>query len=145
MQKRLAVTSISSRTGSCLYRLARQICHHSEVDAKFCYVNERCGRDVGHQMANFCYTGVAVQNRLAVTSISSRTGCCLYRLPHQCSAWGGKSVITQRSTQKPVQRVKNMNKTSIMIDLIEQERTAKPTMKTLLRLPRSHSNDVAER
>ena len=63
--------------------------------------NERCGRDVGHQMANFCYTGVAVQKRLAVTSISSRTGCCLCRLHHLYSAWRGKSAIMQRSTQKP--------------------------------------------
>ena len=64
-------------------------------------INQRCDRDVGHQVATFCYTGVAVQIRLAMTSINSRTGCCLYRLPHQCSAWCGKSVIMQRSTQKP--------------------------------------------
>ena len=43
---------------------------------------------LGYQMATFCYTGVAVQSkRLAVKSISNRTGCCLCRLPHQCSDW----------------------------------------------------------
>ena len=70
------------------------------VDSKTICTNKRCDRDVGHQMATFCCTGVAVHKRLAITSISSRTGCCLYRLLRQCSDWGGKSVIMQRSTHK---------------------------------------------
>ena len=96
VHKRLAVTSISSRTGCCLYRLLRQrsdwggkICHHAEVDSKNICTNKRCDRDVGHQMATFCNTGLAVQKRLAVTSVSNRTGCCLYRLSHQRSDWCG--------------------------------------------------------
>ena len=91
--------------------LGRQICHHAEVDSKSICTNKRCDRDVGHQMGTFCYTGVAVQKRLAVTSLSSRTGCCLYRLLHQCSDWGGISVIMQKSTQKKSVPTKDMTVT----------------------------------
>ena len=108
-QKRLAVVSVNSSTGCCLYRLLHQcsawggksVIMQRPTQKTIC-TNKRCDRDDGHQMANFCYTGVAVQKRLAVTSISSRTGCCLYRLLRQCSDWGGKSVIMQRSTQKNI-------------------------------------------
>ena len=57
----------------------------------------------GCQMATLSHW-VAVQKRFAVTSISNRTGCCLHRRPHQCSDWGGISVIMQRSAQKPSTR-----------------------------------------
>ena len=80
--------------------LGRQICHHAEVDSKKSVPTKDMTVTLGYQMAKFCYTGVAVPKRLAVTSVSSRTGCCLYRLLRQCSDWGGKSVIMQRSTQK---------------------------------------------
>ena len=108
-QKRLATTSISSRTGCCLYRLRHQCSDWGgksvimqRVQSKTICTNKRCDRDVGHQMATFCYSGVAVQKRLAVTSINSRTGCCPYRLAHQCSDWGGKSVIMQRVDSKTI-------------------------------------------
>ena len=91
--------------------LTRQFRHHAEVDAKTTCTNKRCDRDVRHQMATFCYTGATVQKRLAVTSINNRTGCCLCRLPHQCSDWGGKSVIMQRSTQKPPAPTKDVTVT----------------------------------
>ena len=102
----LSVPSSPSMLG-----LGRQICDHAEVDSKSICTKKRCGRDVGHQMATFCYTGATVQMRLAVTSISSRTGCCLYGLAHQCSDWGAKPIIMQRSTHNPVVPTKNLTAT----------------------------------
>ena len=91
-----------------MLRLGRQICHHAEVGSKTMCTDKWCDRDVGHQMATCCYTGVAVQKRLAVISISSRTGCCLYRLSHQCSAWRGKSVIMQTSREFVKMKIWNL-------------------------------------
>ena len=114
--------------------LVRQICHHAEVDSNSICSNKRCDRDVGHQMAIFATprSHAEVAAVCTVFIINARTGAA--------------NLSSRRGRlKKPVHRVKNMNKTSIMIHLIEQEQTTKPTIKTLSRLPRSHSDHVAER
>ena len=77
-------------------------------------------------MATFCCAGVAAQKRLAMTSIQAEVAvvCTVFIINARTEA---ANLSSRRGRlKKPMQRVKNMNKTSIMIHLIEQERTTTP-------------------